>query len=226
MRTRRNYRKQRSTKKRRGGLFGTLFTSPETKARVAREQAAAVAAAKKRVFQKARDIGTGVATGARAIGTGATRFGNRAIDLGAMGSKATSDAAKRSYVAASDAAKRAYAAAPDAAKKAICSTVNQCIDWNLTIQNLQSSVDSLTERVGELDSINIQNNIDGLSERIDTLYASKANNSDLENLRASVPKQDMMTFEESPEYRDNYGGKSRRRRRNSHRKRGNRRTRK
>ena len=119
MRTRRNYRKRNTTKKRRGGLFGTLFTSPETKARVAKEQAAAVAAAKARGIQKARDIGTGVAPGARAIGTGATRFGNRAIDLGAMGSKATSDAAKRSYVAASDAAKRAYAAAPDAAKKAM-----------------------------------------------------------------------------------------------------------
>ena len=213
MRTRRNYRKRNTTKKRRGGLFGTLFTSPETKARVATEQAAAVAAAKARGIQKARDIGTGVATGARAIGTGATRFGNRAIDLGAMGSKATSDAAKRSYVAASDAAKRAYAAAPDAAKKAMCLTIDKCIDWNPTIQNLKSSVDSLTERVGELDSINIQNNIDGLSERIDT----KASNSDLEKMRASVPKQDMMTFD---------GGRSRRRRRNSHRKRGNRRTRK
>ena len=213
MRTRRNYRKRNTTKKRRGGLFGTLFTSPETKARVAKEQAAAVAAAKARGIQKARDIGTGVATGARAIGTGATRFGNRAIDLGAMGSKATSDAAKRSYVAASDAAKRAYAAAPDAAKKAMCLTIDKCIDWNPTIQNLKSSVDSLTERVGELDSINIQNNIDGLSERIDT----KASNSDLEKMRASVPKQDMMTFD---------GGRSRRRRRNSHRKRGNRRTRK
>ena len=213
MRTRRNYRKRNTTKKRRGGLFGTLFTSPETKARVAKEQAAAVAAAKARGIQKARDIGTGVATGARAIGTGATRFGNRAIDLGAMGSKATSDAAKRSYVAASDAAKRAYAAAPDAAKKAMCLTIDKCIDWNPTIQNLKSSVDSLTERVGELDSINIQNNIDGLSERIDT----KASNSDLEKMRASVPKQDMMTFD---------GGRSRRSRRNSHRKRGNRRTRK
>ena len=213
MRTRRNYRKRNTTKKRRGGLFGTLFTSPETKARVATEQAAAVAAAKARGIQKARDIGTGVATGARAIGTGATRFGNRAIDLGAMGSKATSDAAKRSYVAASDAAKRAYAAAPDAAKKAMCLTIDKCIDWNPTIQNLKSSVESLEERVGELDSINIQNNIDGLSERIDT----KASNSDLEKMRASVPKQDMMTFD---------GGRSRRRRRNSHRKRGNRRTRK
>ena len=204
MRTRRNYRKRNTTKKRRGGLFGTLFTSPETKARVATEQAAAVAAAKARGIQKARDIGTGVATGARAIGTGATRFGNKAVDLGAMGVGATADVAK----------------------KAMCLTIDKCIDWNPTIQKLKSAVESLEERVGELDSINIQNIIDGLSERIDTLYASKANNSDLENLRASVPKQDMMTFEESPEYRDNYGGKSRRRRRNSHRKRGNRRTRK
>ena len=55
MRTRRNYRKRNTTKKRRGGLFGTLFTSPETKARVAKEQAAAVAAAKARGIQKARD---------------------------------------------------------------------------------------------------------------------------------------------------------------------------
>ena len=191
MRTRRNYRKRNTTKKRRGGLFGTLFTSPETKARVATEQAAAVAAAKARGIQKARDIGTGVATGARAIGTGATRFGNKAVDLGAMGVGATADVAK----------------------KAMCLTIDKCIDWNPTIQNLKSSVDSLTERVGELDSINIQNNIDGLSERIDT----KASNSDLEKMRASVPKQDMMTFD---------GGRSRRSRRNSHRKRGNRRTRK
>ena len=205
MRTRRNYRKRSFTKKRRGGLFGTFGTSAATKARVKEEQAAAIAAAKARAIQKARDIresaglfATGTkelgVMGAQAIGTGATRFGNSAVNLGRMGSKATADAAKR-----------AYAAAPDAAKKALCLTVDKCIDWNPTIKELVIKVSGLESNVERL-----------------MLPGQEA----IANSAADKKEWDMLRSNDSEDLNELDGGRSRRHRRKSHRKRGNRRTRK